>query len=223
MRAPSPTRLAAFAGLFLLLAAAPEAGVVSGDRIEPLNDTQGDLTLSEVVARISNHLPAHQKKDAYRLGRTVMELSDRHQFSPSLILAVIEMESTYRFNVVSKSGAVGLMQLLPGTAKEVAKRFNIRGYHSAADLNDPVINMRLGVAYLSVLRREFGNSNHYLAAYNMGPYGLKKRLRGGQFELGALDNYVRKITNRTRLLQAGRSGEKLPALRRSEALMASAF
>ncbi len=223
VRAPSSTGVAALAGVCLLLSGAPDAGVVIGNQIMPLNDNRGDLTLSDVVARVSQHLPANQKKDAYRIGRTVMEVSDRHQFSPALILAVIEMESTYRFSVVSKSGAVGLMQLLPGTAAEVAKRYNIRGYKSTADLNDPVINIRLGVAYLSTLRRQFGQSTHYLAAYNMGPYGLKKRLASGNYELGALDPYVRKIHNRTRLLQAGKESQKLPGLRRAEALMASAI
>jgi soluble lytic murein transglycosylase-like protein len=223
IEAPSPSRVALVAALLLLLAAAPEAGMVPGTEILPLDDAQGDLNLSEVVARIAMHLPAEQKPQAYRLGRLVLELSERHQFSPSLILAVVEMESSYRFTVVSKAGAVGLMQLLPATAQEVATRYHIRSYRSSEDLRDPAVNMRLGVAYLAQLRRQFGQSLHYIAAYNVGPYALQKRLRDGHYDLGSLEPYVRSIHDRTRLLRAGRTTTKLRSLRREEALLAASL
>ena len=153
----------------------------------------------------------------------MLELSERHQISPALILAVVEMESSYRFTVVSSAGAVGLMQLRPTTAKYIAQRYKVRGYRSEADLRNPEINLRLGVAYLAHLRRQFGHSLHYLAAYNVGPTALKKRLNAGRYELGSLDSYVRKIHGRTRELQGGRVGNKFPRLIREQALYASSI
>ena len=215
--------VALLAGLFLITSHAPEAGVVPMTEIVPLNDTQSDLSLTEIVARIEQHLGSGQKEISYRLGNLVLELSERHQLSPSVILAVIEAESSYRFTVVSKAGAVGLMQLLPETAAEIAKLYHIRSYRSAEDLNNPAVNLRLGVAYLAYLRHQFGNSLHYLAAYNLGPTALRKRLREGRYDLGALDPYVRSIHGRARLLQGGRNGGKLPGLVREEALLAASL
>ena len=103
----------------------------------------------------------------------------------------------YRYDVVSKAGAVGLMQLLPRTAEEVATRYGIRDYRSAADLTNPVVNLELGAAYLAYLRTRFGHSVHYLAAYNMGPSAMRTRIKNGNYELGALTGYVKKIHGRT--------------------------
>ena len=156
------------------------------------------------------------------MGRLVMELSERHQLAPSVILAVIEKESSFRPQIVSKAGAVGMMQLLPNTAKEVAKAYRIRSYKGKDDLRDPATNIRLGVAYLSYLRQNFGHSLHYIAAYNLGPTALRRRLRSGNYELGALDRYVRSIHVRARELQAGRN-VKFPSLHREEALIAASL
>ncbi len=153
----------------------------------------------------------------------MLELSDQHQFSPTFILSVIETESSFRTGVISKAGAVGLMQLLPATAKETAERYNIRSYKSAADLHNPVVNLRLGVAYMSYLRKQFGHSLHYVAAYNMGPTALRRKLRNNDYGLGALDHYVRTIHERSRTLRGNRMFEKLPAARQAEGMLASAI
>ncbi len=225
-KAAQYTALSSFAflaGLLLLASSSHEAGEVPGKEIVPIEDNQSDLTLSQVVERIALYLPASHKHEAYGLGRLVLELSDRHQFSPALILAVIEMESGYRFTVVSKAGAIGLMQLLPETAKEVALRYQIHSFHKTEDLRNPAINLRLGVAYLAQLRRQFGHSLFYLAAYNRGPTALSKRIRSGQYDLGSMDHYVRSIHERARLLRGGHQGVKLPGIRREEALMAASL
>jgi soluble lytic murein transglycosylase-like protein len=214
--------LALIAGLLLITSYAPEAGLVPPTEIIPLNDSQADLTLTDVVSRFEAHWGAAHKNEAYRLGKLVIQLSEQHQLSPSLILAVVEHESSFRPAVVSKAGAVGLMQLLPDTAAEVAALYHIRSYKSAADLRNPAVNLRLGVAYLAYLRHQFGHSLHYLAAYNLGPTALRKRLREGNYELGALDHYVRSIHETARELQGGRGG-KMPETVREDALMAASL
>jgi soluble lytic murein transglycosylase-like protein len=215
--------LALFASLLLLTAHAPDAGMVPASEILPLNDSLADLSLSEVVARFEAHIGANRRQEAYRLGKLVLELSERHQLSPSLILAVIDTESSFRFGVVSKAGAVGLMQLLPDTAAEIARMYRIRSYRTASDLENPAVNLRLGVAYLAYLRHQFGNSLHTVAAYNAGPTAFHRRLRGGNFELGALDPYVRVIHLRARELRGSHNGAKLLGLMREEALIAASL
>ncbi len=185
------------AGTLFLSLPMMEAGKDAPVEMQALEDSQADLSLAEVVNHLQDRLPREQKAEAYKLGKLLMALADRHMVSPGLILSVIETESSYRAGVVSKSGAIGMMQLLPTTAEEVAKRYGVRAYRTQADLYDPAINMRLGVAYLAYLRSRFGNSLHYLAAYNMGPTAMKRRLNRGEYSLGALEGYVRKIQTRT--------------------------
>jgi soluble lytic murein transglycosylase-like protein len=182
--------------LFLSLSV-PMAGTWENLDSHALEDSHQDLALEAVVDRFQQRLPARHKKDALKLGKALLRLSEKHRLSPGLLLSVIETESSFRYDVESKAGAVGLMQLLPATAAEVAKRYNIRGYHSEADLVNPVVNMELGAAYLAYLRTRFGNSLHYLAAYNMGPSALKVRMSRGIYELGAIQGYVDKIQGRT--------------------------
>ncbi|MDP2858559.1 MAG: lytic transglycosylase domain-containing protein [Bacillota bacterium] len=87
---------------------------------------------------------------------------------PFLIAAVIRVESNYRPAVVSPKGAVGLMQLLPDTARQVAGLLRMTGYSYEA-LSDPRVNIRLGSAYMRLLLTEFGDDKIMaLAAYNGG-------------------------------------------------------
>ncbi len=209
--------IAVLTALLLMTTSIPEAGTVTSSEIQPLDGTGTfeELSLEEVVGHFEKRLPPAYRKEAPKLGRLLLELSEKHQFAPTFLLSVIETESSFRVNVTSKAGAVGLMQLLPATAKEIAAKNNIP-YKSEADLHKPATNIRLGVAYLSWLRRQFGHSLHYVAAYNLGPTALRRRLNAGNYELGAIDRYVRTIHERTRNLRNAREPEALPALHHAE-------
>ena len=83
----------------------------------------------------------------------------------ALIRAVISVESGYNPSAVSKGGAVGLMQLMPVTAK----RYNVM------DRNNPAQNIRGGAQYLRDLLRIFNNDLHLtIAAYNAGEQAVMK-------------------------------------------------
>lgn len=215
------------AGILFISASLPLMDSASTTDLRPMEDSYQDLNLSEVALHLSTRLPAEHKKDSYKLAKLLLQLSERHMLSPGLILSVIETESSYRYSVVSKKGAVGLMQLLPDTAKEVAQMYHIKSYRSEEDLYDPAVNLRLGAAYLSYLRGRFGNSLHYLAAYNMGPTALRSRLKSGNYELGAVEHYVRNIQTRTAKLRQNDSSRfaKQPTLMRNArgALLADAL
>lgn len=86
-----------------------------------------------------------------------------------LALAIARRESEFDPVVVSPAGARGLMQVMPGTAKLMAVRLSL-DYDAGKLTSDPDYNARLGTAYLSVLREEFGPSPVLVAAgYNAGP------------------------------------------------------
>ncbi|OMH38732.1 transglycosylase SLT domain-containing protein [Motiliproteus sp. MSK22-1] len=89
------------------------------------------------------------------------------------IFAVTRQESAFAADVRSPAGAVGLMQLMPATAKQTAKSINLR-YKGSHQLKNPSTNIQLGSAYLSkMLERHQGNRVHATAAYNAGPHRVK--------------------------------------------------
>jgi soluble lytic murein transglycosylase len=91
-----------------------------------------------------------------------------------LVLAVIGIESRGRPDVVSPKGAVGLMQLIPTTAEEMAVKADL-DIPSESDLYDPDVNIRLGVLYLSHLLKRYNNDVILaLGGYNAGPRRIKK-------------------------------------------------
>jgi soluble lytic murein transglycosylase len=90
-----------------------------------------------------------------------------YELDPALLAAVIYRESKFDAGAKSSSGAIGLMQLLPATAKGIAlhtggSRFRV------ADLYDPEINVRYGAFYLHRLLAKYGDTTLALAAYNAG-------------------------------------------------------
>ncbi|OGO51164.1 MAG: hypothetical protein A2Z30_04650 [Chloroflexi bacterium RBG_16_64_43] len=88
---------------------------------------------------------------------------------PLLLYAVVRQESLFGVTAVSTSSAHGLMQLLPSTAEDVARYVGLTTY-TQADLYRPMINVRLGSAYLARQRDAFGGRIFAaLAAYNGGP------------------------------------------------------
>jgi soluble lytic murein transglycosylase len=95
--------------------------------------------------------------------------ADEFDIEPSLIQAVMRQESLYRPDVVSGAGAIGLMQLLRGTATDVARTLG-HPAPASVDVLDPATNIRLGAARLaSMLARYDGHIVPALAAYNAGP------------------------------------------------------
>ncbi len=87
---------------------------------------------------------------------------------PFFVAGLIRQESLWHPTIESTAGAVGLMQLLPTTAQEVARTLGIR--YSRAQLGDPDYNLRLGTQYLaSMIRRFDGRAEDALSAYNAGP------------------------------------------------------
>lgn len=112
----------------------------------------------------------------------ILEAGDRYDVDPALIKAVIMAESGYDPKAVSKKGALGLMQLMPGTADEL----------DVEDPFNPVHNVNAGVKHLKGLLNEFeGDLELAIAAYNAG--SKKVREFNGIPPYNTTQNYVRKV------------------------------
>ncbi len=93
---------------------------------------------------------------------------------PALVLALIRQESEFNHKAISHAGARGLMQLMPATAKSVAKKEKL-SYKKRQLTDDPTYNIQLGTAYLSDLIGSFdGSYVMALAGYNAGPHRVRK-------------------------------------------------
>jgi len=94
--------------------------------------------------------------------------------APALIMALIRQESIFNADATSSVGALGLMQLMPQTAKLVSKKHKLK-LRSLDRLREPEVNIALGTRYFSELLESFdGNPAYAAAAYNAGPHRVRK-------------------------------------------------
>lgn len=93
--------------------------------------------------------------------------AENYSLDPSLLAAVIYQESKFKADARSSSGAIGLMQLLPDTAKGIALHTGGTAFR-VADLYDPELNVRYGSWYLHHLLERYHEERTALAAYNAG-------------------------------------------------------
>ena len=116
-----------------------------------------------------------------------------YRLDPALLAAVIYQESKFRPAVVSGAGAVGLMQLLPATARGIATRTGGVGFRDS-DLYDPELNIRYGSWYLRHLLDKYDDEQVALAAYNAGQTNVDAWLEsGGGIRFAETRHYVSAI------------------------------
>src|SRR5205807_9194277 len=119
--------------------------------------------------------------------------AQHYQLDPALLAAVIYAESKFHADARSSSGAIGLMQLLPQTAKGIAvhtggTRFRV------SDLTTPEINVRYGAWYLRRLLDKYGDERTALAAYNAGQENVAEwRQAGRGIAISETRHYVKSV------------------------------
>lgn len=111
---------------------------------------------------------------------TLVTSATNQRINPNWAFAIIRQESAFNERIKSSAGAMGLMQLMPGTARETAKRYAIP-LAQTQDALDPTTNIKLGTAFLGQMYKRFQN-NRILAsaAYNAGPGRVNQWLRNAQ-------------------------------------------
>ncbi len=170
-------RLRCFA-LGVLLCAAPGAAEVKL-KVGP----DGSLVLYNEGRRpVRPSTPPGRRLEPADLGELIDSQAGRWRLDPELVRAVIEVESGYRPEAVSSKGAMGLMQLMPDTARDF----------SVQDPFDPHQNVAAGTAYLRRVLDIFdGRLELALAGYNAGPEAVKQY--GGVPPFGETRNYVERV------------------------------
>ncbi len=114
----------------------------------------------------------------------IEEAAARHNVDPNLVRAVVKVESNFNPNAVSRKGAMGLMQLMPSTARQL----------KVNNPFDPEQNVDAGVRHLKQLLESYGGDIKLtLAAYNAGAGAVARS--SGVPHYAETQNYVRRITN----------------------------
>ena len=157
----------------------------SGDNIGSLSD--GNYT---GVNNLKQEVSSNVKSGNISVDTAVDNAAKKYNVDKDLIMSVIKQESSFNQNAESSAGAQGLMQLMPGTAKEL-------GVTNSFDVQQ---NVDGGTKYLKGLLDMYNNSKEMaLAAYNAGPNAVKQRGVHNASEVYKMSsetkNYVQKIMN----------------------------
>lgn len=123
----------------------------------------------------------------------INRFSKEYNLEPSMVASIINIESGYKEDAVSNAGAVGLMQLLPSTASDCARRMGLMLEDDS--LYDVDINIRIGCYYLRYLLDIFdGNVTNTLCAYNWGLGNVNDWMTAGNEKDGTITNIPVKET-----------------------------
>ena len=131
----------------------------------------------------------------------VNKFSQEYNVEENLIYALIKAESNFEANAVSNKNAQGLMQLMPSTAEDVAKKSGIE--LTEENILEPDTNINIGTKYIATLLDKYECVEVALAAYNAGSGNVDKWIKNGVIKSDGSDienipfketnNYVRKI------------------------------
>ena len=142
------------------------------------------LRTTQMSFTTSPELSAAELANRGKIEEMIREVSARYRVDPALVRAVMQTESNWNSSAVSRKGALGLMQLVPGTAQQL-------GVNNAFD---PKQNLDGGVRYLHMLLERYnGDLDKALAAYNAGPGAVDRA--GGIPQYRETRNYVQKVTD----------------------------
>lgn len=141
---------------------------------------------------VTNNSRSNNLTNKARINELIDEYSQKYGLDSDFVKAVIKQESGFNEKATSKCGAMGLMQLMPGTAKAL----NVNDPYNARD------NIEGGVKYLKGLMDRFdGDMKLALAAYNAGPNAVKKY--NGIPPYNETQNYVKNIMSMYQRIQSG--------------------
>jgi len=168
------------------LRAAVKPAVAAGATIAATAEAAIDLVpiVVSALGECPNRLPIEQR---WRIARVIDRESAEHGYDPLFVTALMQVESGCL--ATARGGdALGMVQLLPSTAREVAKRLGMP-WRGEQTLTEPALNIEIGVHYLRELEEQLGDPYLAVAAYNMGP----ARVLQMSSDRARRTQYVRKV------------------------------
>jgi len=169
---------------------------VSGERIKVQSSSYflqkiGNYKYSvNIISRAPYSEENHSLLYPFAFMDEVQDAANKNDLDPYLILSIIREESRYDTDAKSIAGALGLMQLMPSTAKRYEKHAKVH-YTNNSELFNPRINISIGSAYLKILINYFGSLPPAIASYNAGEDAVKEWLKKGNYK--SIDEFIEDI------------------------------
>ncbi|HUJ94856.1 MAG TPA: lytic transglycosylase domain-containing protein [Terriglobales bacterium] len=152
---------------------------VASANIRAARSAAQEVSRSQQISGATRTTPFTQQE----VDAAIDQAAARHNVDPNLVRALIKVESNFNPNAVSRKGAMGLMQLMPQTARQL----------NVTNPFDPQQNVDAGVRHLKQLMESYGGDVRLsLAAYNAGPGAVARS--AGVPRIAETRNYVKRIT-----------------------------
>lgn len=130
----------------------------------------------QIFKAIEDYQIGFNDQEIGKLTNVIYEQSNKYQYDPMFVLAIILTESSFKKGQKSGFGARGLMQVVPFVGKDLANRSGI-SYNGSESLFELETNIKLGTLHLFEQILKFGDINKALVAYNMGETRVRGMLR----------------------------------------------
>jgi peptidoglycan lytic transglycosylase len=143
-------------------------------KVEP-----GPTRTERIAELLVRHAPDLQPSDRARVAAAVEAAHVEKHVDPLLVLAIIEQESRFDPRAAGPHGSVGLMQIKPFVARDIAKRHSIP-WSGPRTLLDPAANVAIGASYLGEMFEMYPDPALAISAYNLGPYRVQRIVSRGQ-------------------------------------------
>lgn len=161
-----------------------------------------EIKREEAVNLVMGHIRGQnvdlEDEELQTIAEMVYDESMQYNVDYRLVLAIMKIESNFRYDAISHKGARGLLQVKPSTAKYIAPDAGVK-WKGAKTLDEPEKNIKIGVHLFSSLIENFQNINMALHAYHVGPTRLKrilaeKKRPQRRYLSRVLDEYDRNIS-----------------------------
>ncbi len=183
-------------GAAMMFPASLGGGVVAAEHLAPAPEPGPAGFVERVDRRIASRVPRLDPFGRRLLARTIVAEAESARIDPLLVLALIEVESSFDPAALSVRGARGLMQLREPTMRRELERHGL----ALEDPHDPIANVRAGVRYFRRLLDAFGREEIALMAYNAGPNRILGYLREGEIPQ-RFHGYPRRVNTELRRLR----------------------
>ena len=162
--------------------------------VEASNPEPQRAEIIKIYSIMKWHREGLSEAPAWDLAETISSEARKYGLDPMLVLAVINVESRFHHQKTSPDGARGLMQIRPFVGSNLAEQTEmVEDWEGAESLDDPILNVKLGIFYLGSLKKRFKNMELALTAYNWGPTRVQSRLE--EDEPISLDYAERVLSN----------------------------
>lgn len=203
-RLPAPAQLR--------LSATPEPGAAPFDAAVPAPpertaaaEPQETDWVGRVDAQLALRMPRLRSPDRLRIAQTLVTEADAARIDPLLVLALIQIESSFDPAALSNRGARGLMQLREPTFRREVERAGL----DWEEAHHPAVNVQAGIRYLRRLLDAFGAEEIALMAYNAGPNRILSYMRKGEIP-ERFHAYPRKVKAEMRRLRRSFAQDRRP-------------